>query len=130
MGTRPPPKPWFRTPRSLFSIRLQGGIRSRWIPRSAADTTSTIYVEQLFIGLVDLDDETSDVKPELAESWTISPDGKVYTFHLRDDVVWSDGNPVTAYDARYGILRAIDPEVNSSYSYVLEEIIQNAREFS
>ena len=36
---------------------------------------------------------------------------------------------MTAYDARYGILRTIDPAVGSSYSYVLEEIIQNAREY-
>ena len=113
----------------LVSIRVQGGNPVTLDPSLASDTTSTIYVEQLFIGLVDLDDETSEVKPELAESWTVSPDGKVYTFHLRDDVDWSDGNPVTAYDARYGILRAIDPEVGSGYSYVLEEIIQNAKAY-
>ena len=115
--------------RDLVSIRVQGGDPITLDPSLASDATSTLYIEQLFIGLVDLDDETSEIVPELAESWTVSPDGTVYTFHLRDDVDWSDGTPVTAYDARYGILRTIDPAVGSSYSYVLEEIIQNAREY-
>ena len=113
----------------LVSIGVQGQDPVTLDPSLATDTSSTLYLEQMFIGLLDLDDETSEVRPELAESWTVSPDGTVYTFHLRDDVYWSDGTRVTANDARYGILHTIDPAVGSSYSYVLEEIIQNAKEF-
>ena len=61
-------------------------------PALATDTTSLTVIEQLFIGLVDLDDETAEVRPELANSWTVSPDGTVYTFTLRSDVYWTDGH--------------------------------------
>jgi oligopeptide transport system substrate-binding protein len=79
---------------------------------------------------VDLDDETSEISPELATDWTVSLDGKVYTFTLRDDMTWSDGNPVTAEDVRYGILRTLDPATNSSYAYPLAMIIENAADYN
>lgn len=48
-------------------------------------------------------------KPGLAESWTISPDGKTYTFRLRNDLKWSDGSPITAADAVFSFRRVVDP---------------------
>jgi oligopeptide transport system substrate-binding protein len=99
-------------------------------PAKAADAASTNVIEQLFIGLVDLDDETAEVRPELATSWTTSPDGAVYTFTLRSDVTWSDGRPVTAGDARYGILRSLDPETESNYAYVLAWVIENGADYN
>jgi oligopeptide transport system substrate-binding protein len=99
-------------------------------PAKATDTASINVIEQLFIGLVDLDDETSEVRPELATSWTVSPDGTVYTFTLRSDITWSDGNPVTAGDVRYGILRTLAPATASDYAYVLARIIKNAADYN
>jgi len=97
-------------------------------PALAVDTASTLVIEQLFIGLVDLDDQTGAVQPELAENWTISPDGTVYTFTLRGDGTWSDGQPITAQDMRYGILRTLAPATGSAYASVLD-MIKNAREY-
>lgn len=97
-------------------------------PALSTDTTSNNVIEQLFIGLVDLDDETAEVKPELASSWTASADATVYTFTLRSDVLWSDGNNVAAEDVRYGILRSLDPATGSAYAYVLYDI-ENAYEY-
>lgn len=91
-------------------------------PALATDTTSSSVIEQLFIGLVDLDDETAQVKPELATDWDISPDGTVYTFTLRNDVRWTDGSQVTANDVRYGILRSLNPATASGYAYILFNI--------
>jgi oligopeptide transport system substrate-binding protein len=88
-------------------------------PAWATDMTSTSVVEQLFIGLVDLDDVTGEVKPELATSWDVSPDGTVFTFTLRNDVLWTDGSQVTANDVRYGILRTLNPTTASGYAYIL-----------
>lgn len=53
------------------------------------------------------------VIPGLAESWSISPDGKVYTFKLRKNAKFSDGTPVTAKDAAYSFQRILDPETKS-----------------
>jgi oligopeptide transport system substrate-binding protein len=97
-------------------------------PALAGDTTSITVIEQLFIGLVDLDDDSAEVRPELATSWTVSPDGTVYTFTLRSDVYWTDGRPVTAGDVRYGILRTLNPATRSDYAIVLY-IIKNAEAY-
>lgn len=56
----------------------------------------------LFSGLVK-EDPSGTPKPDLAESWTISPDGKQYTFYLRPSARWHDGHPVTADDVLYTI---------------------------
>jgi oligopeptide transport system substrate-binding protein len=97
-------------------------------PSRATDTTSHRVIEQLFIGLVDLDDETAAVRPELATGWTVSSDDTVYTFTLRSDATWSDGRPVTAQDARYGILRSLGPEGSNSAASLLS-IIRNAEAY-
>jgi len=99
-------------------------------PALATATSSVSVIEQLFIGLVDLDDETAQIRPELATSWTVSPDGTVYTFNLRSDVTWSDGNPVTAQDVRYGILRSLDPATGSDYAFILGFVIKNAAAYN
>src|SRR5688572_24207692 len=69
-------------------------------------------VGDLFSGLVRLGADMTPV-PELAESWDISGDGTVYTFHLRENAVFHDGKPVTANDVKFSWERAVSPEVNS-----------------
>lgn len=63
----------------------------------------------LFLGLVTRD-AGGKIIPGAAESWTVSPDGRVYTFVMRSGHRWSDGSPVTAVDAALGIRRALDPK--------------------
>jgi len=67
-------------------------------PALAQETTSTAVIGDVFSGLTRLDLKTMEVKPDLALKWEVSPDGKVWTFHLRRDVRWSDGTPFTADD--------------------------------
>jgi oligopeptide transport system substrate-binding protein len=93
------------------------------------DTMSANVIEQLFVGLVDLDDETAEPMPELATSWNISPDGTVYTFTLRSNARWSDGRVITAGDVRYGILRSLDPATAGGMAYALF-IIKNAESYN
>ena len=62
--------------------------------------------EILYNGLVELDDDLNPV-PELAESWEIEDDGALYRFHLRDDVVWHDGEPFTSADVQYTFEEAL-----------------------
>ncbi|MEZ4677936.1 MAG: peptide ABC transporter substrate-binding protein [Caldilineaceae bacterium] len=94
-------------------------------PNLAEDYYSITPIEQMFLGLTNINNETEEVEPELAESWEISEDGLTWTFNLRDDAVWSDGKPVTAQDVEYSVKRAIKPETASPYAYVLY-IIKNA----
>lgn len=96
-------------------------------PSLATDTTSVDVIEQLFLGLTDFDDETMEVIPELATSWEVSEDGLVWAFHMRKDVYWTDGRPVTAHDIEYGVKRTCDPATASDYAYVLY-IIKGAKE--
>jgi len=66
--------------------------------------------------------------PGAAERYNVSNDGKVYTFHLRQNGRWSNGDPVTAYDFVYAWKRVLDPKITSPYAYQLY-YIQNAENF-
>ena len=59
-----------------------------------------------------------DVKPGIAESWDESEDGLTYTFHLRKDAIWSDGEPITAADFEYSWKRLVNPETASPYAFI------------
>lgn len=59
------------------------------------------------------------VQPGMAASWDLSPDGLTYTFHLRDGIKWSNGDPVTAQDFEYAWKFALSPEAASEYAYQL-----------
>lgn len=79
------------------------------------------YIE----GLV-TEDAGANAIPGQAESWEISEDGTVYTFHLRDDIFWTDGEPVTAEDFEFAFQRIMDPATASDYAY-LQYPIKNAQ---
>ncbi len=83
----------------------------------------------LFEGLTVLDEKTSAALPGVAERWDLSPDGLVYTFHLRPTAQWSNGDPVTAEDFAYSFRRILTPDFASVYSYMLWPI-RNAEAFN
>ena len=56
------------------------------------------------------------------KSWEVSADSLTYTFYLREDARWSNGDPVTAEDFVYGLRRSVDPATLSNYSTILEPI--------
>ena len=95
-------------------------------PDLAADAFSTRVVDDLFEGLVSLDQSNKPV-PGVAKSWDISKDGKVYTFHLRDNAKWSNGQPVTADDFVYGLQRQMDPATGALNSAIYT-VIKNGAE--
>ena len=84
--------------------------------------TSTVYeaniLRDLFTGLV-AHDAKGNAVPGAAESWDISPDRTVYTFKLRRDGVWSNGEPVTAHDFVYSFQRLQRPDTAAEYAYML-----------
>lgn len=84
--------------------------------------TSTIYeahiIKDLFEGLV-TEDVVANPVSGAAESWTISDDGTVYTFKIRDNAVWSNGDPVTADDFVFSFRRLLDPATGAEYASML-----------
>ena len=81
-------------------------------PALVTDTTSASIIVEIFSGLVTLNKEL-DIIPDLAESWDISDDGRIYTFNLRDDIKFSNGDKVTASDFKWSIERAANPDTGS-----------------
>ncbi|MGZ4988516.1 MAG: peptide ABC transporter substrate-binding protein, partial [Limisphaerales bacterium] len=83
----------------------------------------------LFEGFVRNDPVTSAAIPSLAERWDISPDGRVYTFHLRTNLQWSTGEPIDANDFVYSWRRVLDPRTGAKYASQLF-YVKNAQEFT
>ncbi len=84
-----------------------------------------ILAAQQFLTLVDWDYGSSEPIPNAAESWTVSEDGRTYTFTLRSGLTWSDGSPVTAADFEYSFRTIVDPESAAPISY-RAFVIENA----
>ena len=83
----------------------------------------------LFEGLVTHDPKTLEPRPGVAESWTVSADGLAYTFRLRADAKWSNGDRVTSSDFLFSWERALKPATASEYAYQLW-YIKNAKKFN
>ncbi len=93
-------------------------------PAAVESVYDALPVGQLFDGLVALDPGLNIV-PALADTWTISRDGRTYTFHLRDGIRFHDGTPLTAGDVVYSVKRLLDPRrekksIGVSYLQVME----------
>ena len=97
-------------------------------PHNARTDSAFNIVRDLFEGLTSHDPD-GKVVPGVAESWQVSDDGLVYTFTLRDNAKWSNGDPVTAGDFVYAWRRAASPELASPYAWYIELMsIENGAE--
>ncbi len=90
-------------------------------PHKSTGVTENAIENDLYEGLVTLTPDGQQA-PGAAESWDVSDDGTVYTFHLRKDGKWSNGEPVTAADWVYSFQRAVDPKTASDYAPILAPI--------
>jgi oligopeptide transport system substrate-binding protein len=90
-------------------------------PSRADDGFSAWCVNQLLSGLLELI-SGDELVPDIAESWEVLEGGLKYVFHLRDDVRWSDGTPVTAADFEYSWKRTLQPENGNSPASFLYDI--------
>jgi len=90
-------------------------------PAQATDQVSFTVINAIYQGLTTLD-ENGDVQPGIAETWDISEDGKTYTFTIRSDAQWNNGDALTAHDFEFAWKRALDPMLvpePSQYAYQL-----------
>lgn len=98
-------------------------------PTMAQGIIEVAYVNALFEGLTTYDPKDLSPRPGVAESWTVSPDGKVYTFILRKEAQWSDGSPITAGDFAYSYERTLNPKTAAPYASQLYPI-KNAKAYN
>lgn len=84
-------------------------------PITSTDAYSALLLDQIFDGLLDRDPQTLEMRPHVAESWDISDDHLVYTFHLRKDVLFSDGTPLTAHDVKFTFDKMMDPKTDAPH---------------
>ncbi|TCO60411.1 peptide ABC transporter substrate-binding protein [Caldanaerobacter subterraneus] len=117
------------TEKQILRINL-GEEPPRLDPQTSTDGVSFQVLNAVLEGLVRLGpDEKPQKGSGLAKDWKISEDGLTYTFYLKDNIYWSDGNPITAYDFEYSWKRALDPKTASDYAYIMFPI-KNAEKFN
>jgi ABC-type oligopeptide transport system substrate-binding subunit len=97
-------------------------------PGLATDVTSANILLNIMDPLVKLDEDLNPV-PSAAESFETSEDGKTVTFKLRDDIKWTNGDPVTAQDYVYSWKRTVSPELGADYAYQFYGIV-GAQEYN
>ena len=104
---------------------LGGGVSSL-DPQFAEGSDAQTAVANLFLGLL-FENEGHSLSPACAESWDVQNNGTRYVFHLRNDIVWSDGTAVTADDFLFAFERMFSPDSPSPYAEAYSEI-ENASE--
>lgn len=95
------------------------GVNELVAPSSAINAE---IIRRMFLPLVDEQPDLKTIRPRLAASWEFSDDRRSLTFHLRDDVTWSDGTPVTAADVEFSYRAWTDPDVAWAGAYTVEEV--------
>ncbi|MCB0078345.1 MAG: peptide ABC transporter substrate-binding protein [Anaerolineales bacterium] len=114
---------------SLVTLDINHGTEPPSLdPSVATDSVSVDIITNMFMGLTRFNQE-AEVEPWAATDWTVSEDGRTYTFNLRDDLSWvtrnadsgeiSEVRPLVAQDFADGIRRTLDPNTASDYAYVL-----------
>jgi oligopeptide transport system substrate-binding protein len=103
-------------------VFANGGEVSTLDPHAARGVPEGRVLRCLYEGLVTRAPGTLAPAPGVAESWELSEDGREYVFHLRADARWSNGDPLTAEDFRWSLLRVLDPETAAPFAYELYAI--------
>jgi oligopeptide transport system substrate-binding protein len=97
---------------------ISGGEPSSLDPQvGTGQPTSRIHMA-LFEGLTEYDPKTSLPNPAIAERWDVNDDSSVFTFHLRPNARWSNGDPITADDFVYSLRRGLDPSLAALEAYM------------
>lgn len=95
---------------------------------SSGQPEARIYMS-IFEGLTEMDPKTAQPIPGIAERWEANSDNTEFTFYLRPDARWSNGDPITAHDVVYSIRRGLTPSLASRNAYMAYDIL-NAQAFN
>ena len=97
-------------------------------PQRARTDAELTILRDVYEGLTALDAEARPA-PGAARAWTVSEDGRIYTFELRDGLRWSTGEPVVSEDFAFALRRLVDPKTASPYAEVVD-VIENAADIT
>jgi len=110
-------------------LRLFGPDPLSLDPACASDAGSAEYIVEIFSGLVSFGRDL-EIIPDIAESWDVSPDGAVYTFHLRTNVTFHDNSRrVSADDFKFSMERALNPDTQSTVAEVYLDDLVGVEDF-
>jgi peptide/nickel transport system substrate-binding protein/oligopeptide transport system substrate-binding protein len=90
-------------------------------PARIVDVPGGLIAAKLFNGLVKID-KNLDIRPDIAERWSISNDGLVYTFTLKKGIFFSNNREVNAHDVYYSFSRILNPSTRSPFTWVFDKI--------
>ena len=93
-----------------------------WDPHSSTSLYDQQMAGLVYVGLTTRDPKTEQVIGELAQSWTVSPNGLTWTFYLRSNAKFNNGEPVTASDVQYSIDRILNPATAASLASDLSPV--------
>lgn len=105
-----------------LSVSVPASITSIDTIQTTDKNTFTI-IQHLYEGLYRLDEDSNPVPGLAAEEAEISEDGRTYTFTLRDDAKWSNGEPITAHDFVYSWTKLANPETAAPNAYLLDSVV-------
>lgn len=92
-------------------------------PSTAVSNTENNIFQSIFEGLVNLGADGTTLLPGAAEKWDVSPDGRLYTFHLRPGQKWSNGDPLTSADFLYSFRRVLEPTLGAELSNYADWVV-------
>ena len=98
-------------------------------PQTVTGVPEHKIIMALFEGLASEDPKDLHPVPGLAEKWDISADGLVYTFHLRPNLKWSNGDPILASEIVESYQRMLSPKLASEYAYLIYNFVVGAKDF-
>ena len=111
----------------IINVMYGGGTPESMDPALNSASAGSNIIRLAFCGLMGTQvvDGVATQAPEMAESYTISDDGLVYTFTLREGLKWSDGSDFFASDFAKSWNRAADPDLGAAYGYLFDYIARN-----
>jgi len=101
----------------VLNLNLGEEIPTMDLSKATNAISFTVYAN-ISEGLTRLD-KNGKAEAALATSWEVSPDGKTYTFKLREGIKWTNGDPVTAHDFEYSWKRTLNPDTKAEYSFMV-----------
>jgi peptide/nickel transport system substrate-binding protein len=123
-GTTTSPKLEITTPPDVLIIAMNTGDAVSLDPARAYEFTSVMVVNQIYDKLVDFEPpDMVNVKPEVAESWSVANDGVTWTFKIRKGIIFHSGRELTADDVVFSLQRVLI--LKQTAAWVLEQFVSN-----